>query len=99
MAGRPAQIAESQQRPVPGEILTGEDRPPCIPELESGKVDRWVHQDAFDCREYRIPMFELISPIIGDQKQPESSRFPAAGELKFFLCINCGRVMLVAQPE
>ena len=37
--------------------------------------------------------------MVEDRQQPESSRFPAAGELKFFLCVNCGRVMLVAQPE
>lgn len=36
--------------------------------------------------------------IISDLGPNESARFASAGELKFFLCVNCGRVMLVAQP-
>jgi hypothetical protein len=36
--------------------------------------------------------------IVSNLELEESTRFAPAGELKFFLCVNCGRVMLVAQP-
>lgn len=37
--------------------------------------------------------------LVGNRTGSGSGRFPPAGELKFFMCENCGRVMLVAQPE
>lgn len=38
--------------------------------------------------------YSLLSPA----SQRLDSQFGSSGEVKFFMCLNCGRVMLVAQP-
>jgi len=36
--------------------------------------------------------------LLSTDTQRLDGQFADSGELKFFMCLNCGRVMLVAQP-